>query len=113
VQFTRIVLGWLTAGLIFLAADLLRSRLTGARASAPRWVPFAEALPFTLLLALWFASLGRGMWPLVLVLLALAIEAPGRLGEIAKGEQRGRVAKRVVPTLGKLLVTGAVLRVIL
>jgi hypothetical protein len=76
-------------------------------------VPFAEALPFTLLLALWFASLGRGMWPLVLVLLALAIEAPGRLGEIARGEQRGRVAKRVVPTVGKLLVAGAMLRVIL
>ncbi len=112
-QFTRIVLGWLAAGLIFLAADLLRARLTGARASAPRWVPFAEALPFTLLLALWFASLGRGMWPLVLVLLALAIEAPGRLGEIARGEQRGRVAKRVVPTVGKLLVAGAMLRVIL
>jgi len=113
VQFTRIVLGWLAAGLIFLAADLLRARLMDARASAPRWVPFAEAMPFTLLLALWFASLGRGMWPLVLVLLALAIEAPGRLGEIAKGEQRGRVAKRAVPTVGKLLVAGAVLRVIL
>ena len=112
-QFTRIVLGWLAAGLVFLVADLLRARLMGARVSAPRWVPFAEALPFTLLLALWFASLGRGMWPLVLVLLALAIEAPGRLGEIAKGEQKERVAKRLVPTVGKLLVAGAVLRVVL
>ena len=112
-QFTRVVLGWLAAGLVFLAADLLRARLLGARGSAPRWLAFAEALPFTLLLALWFASLGRGMWPLVLVLLALAIEAPGRLGEIARGEPRARVAKRLVPTLGKLLVAGALLRVIL
>lgn len=112
-QFTRIVLGWLAAGLVFLAVDLLRTRLTGARGSAPRWAAFAEALPFTLLLALWFASLGRGMWPLVLVLLALAIEAPGRVGELAKGEKAGRVLKRGVPMVGKVLVAGVVLRVIL
>jgi hypothetical protein len=112
VQFTRIVLGWLAAGLIFLAADLFRTRLTGARRNAP-WAAFAEALPFTLLLALWFASLGRGMWPLVLVLLALVSEAPGRIGELAKGERIGRVVKRAVPTLGKLLLAGAALRGIL
>jgi hypothetical protein len=113
VQFTRIVLGWLAAGLVFLVADLLRARLTGARASVPRWAPFAEAMPFTLLLALWLASLGRGMWPLVLVLLALAIEAPGRVGELAKGEKAGRVVKRMVPTVVKVFVGGVVLRLIL
>lgn len=112
-QFTRIVLGWLAAGLVFTAAELLRTRLTGARGSAPRWLPFAEALPFTLLLALWFASLGSGMWPLVLGLLALAIEAPGRLGELAKGEPAGGVLKRAVPTLVKLAVAGTLLRVVL
>jgi hypothetical protein len=113
VQFTRIVLGWLAAGLVFLGADFLRTRLTGVRGRAPRWAPFAEALPFTLLMALWFASLGRGMWPLVLVLLALAIELPARLGEVAKGEQPGRVLKRAVPMVGKLLVAGVALRWIL
>jgi hypothetical protein len=113
VQFTRIVLGWLAAGLVFLGIDLLRSRLTGARASAPRWLPFAEALPFTLLMALWFASLGRGMWPLVLVLVALATEAPVRLGEVAKGEHPGRVLQRALPTVGKLLLAGAALRWVL
>jgi hypothetical protein len=113
VQFTRIVLGWLAAGLVFLAADILRMRLTGVRGRVPRWLPFAEALPFTLLLALWFASLGRGTWPLVLPLLALAIEAPVRLGEVAKGEQPGRVWKRAVPMLGKLLAAGVALRWIL
>ena len=112
-QFTRIVLGWLAAGLVFTAADLLRARLTGVRGSAPRWIPFAEALPFTLLLALWFASLGSGMWPLVLGLLALAIEAPGRLAELAKGEPTGRVLKRAVPVLAKVVVAGVLLRVIL
>jgi hypothetical protein len=113
VQFTRIVLGWLAAGLVFLAADLLRTRLTGARASTPRWVPFAEALPFTLLVSLWFASLGRGMWPLVLVLLALAIEAPGRLAEVARGERWSRAVGRAGPMLAKVLVAGLALRVIL
>jgi len=113
VQFTRIVLGWLAAGLVFLGADLLRTRLTGARGRAPRWLPFAEALPFTLLMALWFASLGRGMWPLVLALLALAIEAPARLGEVAKGEQPGRALKRALPMVGKLLLAGAALRWVL
>ena len=112
-QFTRIVLGWLAAGLVFLAADLLRARLTGARRSAPRWAPFAEALPFTLLLALWFASLGSGMWPLVLVLLAVTIEAPVRVTELAKGERVGRVVKRVVPMVAKVLAAGVMLRMIL
>jgi hypothetical protein len=113
VQFTRIVLGWLAAGLVFLGAELLRARQTGARGRAPRWLPFAEALPFTLLMALWFASLGRGMWPLVLALVALAIEAPVRLREMAKGEQPGRVLQRALPTLGKLLLAGAALRWVL
>jgi hypothetical protein len=113
VQFTRIVLGWLAAGLVFLGADLLRGRQTGARGRAPRWLPFAEALPFTLLMALWFASLGRGMWPLVLVLVALATEAPVRLGEVAKGEHPGRVLQRALPTVGKLLLAGAALRWVL
>jgi len=113
VQFTRIVLGWLAAGLVFLATDLLRTRLTGARGTAPRWTSFAEALPFTLLLALWMASLGGGMWWLVVLLLALAIEAPGRLAEMAKGESAARVAKRAMPTLLRLLVAGMALRVIL
>lgn len=112
-QFTRIVLGWLAAGLVFLGADLLRARQTGARGRAPRWLPLTEALPFTLLMALWFASLGRGMWPLVLMLVALAIEAPVRLGEVAKGEQPGRVLKRALPTVGKLLLAGAALRWVL
>jgi hypothetical protein len=113
VQFTRIVLGWLAAGLIFLGADLLRARQTGARGRSPRWLPFAEALPFTLLMALWFASLGRGMWPLVLVLVALATEAPVRLGEVAKGESPGRALQRALPTVGKLLLAGAALRWVL
>ena len=107
------LLGWLAAGLIFLAADLLRSRLTGGRASTPRWTPFAEALPFTLLLALWMASLGGGAWWLVVTLLALAIEAPARVPELGRGEAIGRVLGRSVPTLGKLLVAGLALRVVL
>jgi hypothetical protein len=53
------------------------------------------------------------MWPLVLALVALAIEAPVRLGEVAKGEQPGRVLKRALPTVGKLLVAGAALRWVL
>jgi hypothetical protein len=113
VQFTRIVLAWLAAGLVFLAADLLRTRQTGARGRAPRWVPFAEAVPFTLLLALWMASLGGGMWWLVVLLLALVIEAPARLGEVARGEAAGRVLARAVPALAKVLAAGMALRVIL
>ena len=110
-QFTRIVLGWLATGLVFLAVDVLRGRRAGAR--APRWLPFVEALPLTLLLALWFASLGRGMWPLVLVLLGLVIEAPVRMGEMAKGDKPGRVLLRAMPTIAKVLAAGVALRLIL
>ena len=111
-QFTRVILGWIAVSLVFLAADRLRGRRMGAR-DAPRWLPFAEALPFTLLMALWFGSLGSGMWPLVLGLLALAIEAPARLGEIGKGDRPGRALVRAVPTIAKLMVGGIALRLIL
>jgi len=113
VQFTRIVLGWLATGLVFLASDLLRARLTGARDRASARASFVEALPFTLLLALWMASLGGGMWWLVVLLLALAIEVPGRMADVTKGEPAARVAKRTFPALLRFLVAGMALRVIL
>ncbi|MCU0620247.1 MAG: hypothetical protein MUC69_01945 [Gemmatimonadales bacterium] len=87
-QFTRVLVGWLAVSLLFLAVQRLVPPSRGLPSRAPRWLPFAEALPFTLLAALWFASLGRGGWPLVLALVALVVELPALLRDGWPPERR-------------------------
>ena len=51
--------------------------------------------------ALWFASIGRGTWPLVFVLMAIVAESP-RLAELARG-RAASVAKGMAPTVIRML----------
>jgi hypothetical protein len=108
VQLARVIVGWLAVSLVFLGLDALRARRAGTRPTAPRWLHFAQAVPFTLLAALWFASIGRGSWPLVFVLIAIVAESP-RLADLGKG--RGlRVAGAMLPTVVRMLAGALVLR---
>lgn len=107
-QLARVLVGWLAVSFVFVGLDALRARRAGTRPLSPRWIHFAQAVPFTLLAALWFASMGRGSWPLVFVLIAVVAESP-RLVDLAKG--RGlRVLGEMLPTVVRMLCGALVLR---
>lgn len=110
-QFTRILVGWLAVGLWFLAAGRMLARRRGHRLVDPRWFPFAEAAPFTLLAALWFGSLGRGGWPLVFVLVALVVELPALLRS-GWPPDRPRIADALLG-VARLLIAAVLLRGVL
>ena len=89
VSLFRLITGWAAVSVWFVLWDLARQKV-GTRKAAitnlPRAtglgthlaLPLAEALLLTLFSALWFASLGRGGWVLLFILLALLMEGPAR-----------------------------------
>lgn len=77
----RLVLGWMAAWVLFLIWEAVESRVAGGpREPGRRFLRrapgayFIEALLFSLIAGLWFASLGHGGWWLVFGLLGLLVE---------------------------------------
>jgi hypothetical protein len=78
---TWIVLGWMATWLFFMAWEAVEARVAGGPREPGRTVLrrapgayFIEALLFTLIAGLWFASLGHGGWWLLFALMGLLVE---------------------------------------
>lgn len=102
-QLVRVLVGWVVASGLFLLVDVLWLRRGGGVKAA-----LVEGAPFTLLAALWFASIGRGTWPLVFALLGVVAEA-GRL----RDGKLGKALVGMAPTVAKFVVAGLALRWVL
>lgn len=83
-QLLRVVLGWMAAWTFFLLWEAVEGRVTGgAREPGHRVLRrapgayFIEALIFTLVAGLWFASLGHGGWWLLFGLIGTLVEWAG------------------------------------
>ena len=105
---TRLLLAWLAATGWFLLWEI-GARQVGAgpdgRNRPPVWHLGGEALLFTLLAALWFASLGSGGWVLVFLLLgALSVWPPS---PSARPRRRARGREVAAGLLGVLRVLAA------
>ena len=79
----RLVLGWAAVSLWYFLFELVEQRALGSRPATGRlrggWkVYVADALLLTLFAGLWFASLGRGGWVLLFLMVGLLVEGPGR-----------------------------------
>lgn len=80
----RLLLGWLAAWIVFLAWEAVEGKVAGGPRDPGRRLLrrapgayFIEALLFTLIAGLWFASLGHGGWWLLFGLLGLLVEWAG------------------------------------
>jgi len=97
VTLARLVLAWVAVATVFVGFD----RVAGTRKRGSAVIPAAESLVLTLFAALWFASLGRGGWVLVFLL----------VGVLASGTERWRGALEtgapLRPNLRPTLVTTA------
>ncbi|HQR17305.1 MAG TPA: hypothetical protein PK948_02985 [Gemmatimonadales bacterium] len=78
---TRLVVGWMAAWLFFLVWEAIEAKIAGGPRDPGRTVLrrapgayFIEALLFTLIAGLWFASLGHGGWWLLFGLVGLLVE---------------------------------------
>ncbi len=107
----RLGIGWaLVAGWFLLwaagSARIGRGRTEAEQPflAAPVGACLTEALLFTLLAALWFASLGHGGWVLLFALLGALVEVSARF---RAGALRPRRTWRTV--LGILLGTGRII----
>jgi len=100
--FGSIALAWGVVAAWLVVWDIAERRLTSARGSRAMqlWWPAGEALPLTLLAALWFGSLGAGGWGLVFLLLGVLREWPPRtaLGvvRVARVVAAGGILARVL-----------------
>jgi hypothetical protein len=89
VTLIRLALGFLAVAALFIGVG----SATGLRSRGARLVLAGEALLFTLLGALWFASLGRGGWVLVFAF----------VGALASGTDRWLAAVASAAPLRQLL----------
>ena len=100
--FGSIALAWGVVAAWLVVWDIAERRLTGARGSRAMqlWWPAGEALPLTLLAALWFGSLGAGGWGLVFLLLGVLREWPPRtalgVARVARVVVAGGILARVL-----------------
>jgi hypothetical protein len=83
-QLVRLALGWMATWLLFLLWEAIEGRVAGGTREPGRRVLrrapgayFIEALLFTLIAGLWFASLGHGGWWLLFGLIGLLVEWAG------------------------------------
>lgn len=104
---------WLLVAAWFLLVEAAARPLgrggSGPWLRAPLWHYAGEALLLTLLGALWFASLGTGMWWLVFALVGAVAAWPpvegGRRGRTRRARELAHRALRV----GRVVVAGGVL----
>lgn len=115
--FGRIVLAWLVAAAWFIAWEYGARRLR--REAGGRDVPpvkpailAVEALWLALLGGLWFASLGAGVWWLVLLLLGLLVNWTPVLGRDSKLPP-GKRAVALGVMVARVLVAGVLAGVVL
>jgi len=80
----RLLLGWMAAWVLFLVWEVVEGKVAGGpREPGRKWLRrapgayFIEALLFTLIAGLWFASLGHGGWWLLFGLIGLLVEWAG------------------------------------
>jgi hypothetical protein len=80
----RVVLGWMATWILFLVWEAVEGKVAGGTREPGRKLLrrapgayFIEALLFTLIAGLWFASLGHGGWWLVFGLMGLLVEWAG------------------------------------
>lgn len=81
---TRIFLGWMAAWIFFLLWEVVEGQIAKAPKEAGRkylrrapGAYFIEALLFSLIAGLWFASLGHGGWWLLFGLIGMLVEWAG------------------------------------
>jgi hypothetical protein len=79
----RLVLGWAAVTAWYFLFELIEQRILGPAPATGRfragWMVYvADALLFTLFASLWFASLGRGGWVLLFLMVGLVVEGPAR-----------------------------------
>lgn len=105
----RLSAGFAAVAVWFLLFELAERRLLGMpgpRFRAPWATYVSDALLFTLLASLWFASLGSGGWLLLFAMLGLVLEGPGRYRDREGGFDGSRAGiKRLV--LGVVRIVGA------
>jgi hypothetical protein len=80
----RVLLGWMATWILFLVWEAVEGKVAGGTREPGRKLLrrapgayFIEALLFTLIAGLWFASLGHGGWWLVFGLMGLLVEWAG------------------------------------
>ncbi|TFG43568.1 MAG: hypothetical protein E4H41_09085 [Gemmatimonadales bacterium] len=80
----RVLLGWMATWILFLVWEAVEGKVAGGTGEPGRKLLrrapgayFIEALLFTLIAGLWFASLGHGGWWLVFGLMGLLVEWAG------------------------------------
>ncbi|HMU61816.1 MAG TPA: hypothetical protein PKA66_08545 [Gemmatimonadales bacterium] len=80
----RLLLGWMATWMLFLVWEGVEGKVAGGAREPGRGLLrrapgayFIEALLFTLVAGLWFASLGHGGWWLLFGLLGLLVEWAG------------------------------------
>ncbi len=80
----RVLLGWMATWLLFLVWEAVEGKAAGGTRGPGRnllrrapGAYFVEALLFTLIAGLWFASLGHGGWWLLFGLMGLLVEWAG------------------------------------
>ena len=98
---SRILAAWLAVAVWFVLWEAAARRVgrggAGPWLRAPLWHYAGEALPLTLLGALWFASLGRGGWWIVFALVGVVATWP------AAGEGRRTRRRAGRELLGRAL----------
>lgn len=113
--FWEVLVAWLLVALLYIGWETVAARVTresnaGGWLRAPLQVYVVEALLFTLLGTLWFASIGSGTWPLVFALLGILIEWPGQVRHgLRSPDGSGPALRRTALGVARTIGAGAIL----